>query len=177
MSPKGVSRSLAVTTTTSGFGTQEGAKSKRGGSSEIVRGMQEGSQTSRTGVERSPGPTTTLPKPGGRPGGVLSRGHGAAGKPAQENTEVASPVPGPTQGQEGSGGAPGRPETIGPTPHSPESLTRGLESEFRPERTVTRSPAGKAPGQSSAGVSRPPLPSEEISGTMTRSSVERKVTT
>ena len=83
-----------------GLDPRRGAKSKRGGSSEIVRGMQEGSQTPGAGVECGPGPTTTLPKPGGRSGGALSQGHRSAGKSAQGIAEVASPGPGPTQGQE-----------------------------------------------------------------------------
>ena len=68
----------------------------------------------------------------------MSWGHRSAGKPAQGVAELASPVPGPIQGQERSGGAPGQP---------------------------------------SAGVLRSPSPSEEISGTTTRSSVKQKVTT
>ena len=89
-------------------------------------------------MKRGPSPTTTQPKTGGRPGGALSRGHRSAGKPAQGIAELASPVLGPIQGPERSGGAPGQP---------------------------------------SAGVSRSPSLSEEISGTMTHSSVKRKVTT
>ena len=77
---------------------RRGAKSKPGGLSEIIKGMQEGPQTSGTGVKCGPGPTTTLPKPGGRPGGALSWGHRSAGKSAQGITKVASPGPGPTQG-------------------------------------------------------------------------------
>ena len=109
--------------------------------------------------------------------GQEGQGHSSAGKSALGITEATSPGQKPTQGQERSGGAPERPETFGPTPHSPKLLTGGLESEFRPERTATRSPAGKAPGQSSAGVSSSPLPSEEASGTTTHSSVKRKVRT
>ena len=117
---------------------RRGVSLKPGGRSEIVKGKQEDPQTPGIGVKRGPSPTTTPLKAEGRPGGAWSKRHRSAGKPAQGIAEIVPPVLGPTQGQEGSGGA---------------------------------------PGQLSAGVSKPPSPSEGRSRTITRSSVKREITT
>ena len=145
---------------------RRGVKPETDGARETVEGTSEGPQTPGSSVKCGPDPTTTLSKSGGGPGEASSQEHRSAGKSAKGLTKVASPSSGPTLGQERSGGALERPGTLGSTPQSSE-----------PERTAKRSPAEKAPGQSSEGISRSPSPSKEVSRTTTRSSVKRKATT
>ena len=67
---------------------------------ETVEGASEGPQTQWTGVKGGPDPTTTLSKPGGRPGEASSQEHRSAGESAKGLTKVVSPSSGPILGQE-----------------------------------------------------------------------------
>ena len=200
----------------------------------IVGGVQEGSQTPRSGVEPDPGLPTTLPRLRGRSGGVLVPEDRAAGVPTQENltqlganlgrggsgeewdrltrglspppwfgprserpggalqqeergrveltqedTKVTSPVLGPTQSRQRSGGALGESDRTVPTPHSPESTAIEIESELRPRRlgrTAKGSPAGGMPGQPSTGALTFLSPSGGTPGAISHPSVKRRAT-